>query len=46
MVGVDYMYMPFMHEQHAYGAMISINLPWLNASRREEVEAAEHAASA
>jgi cobalt-zinc-cadmium efflux system outer membrane protein len=46
MVGLDYMYMPFMHEQHAYGAMVSINLPWLSARRREEVEAAEHALTA
>jgi cobalt-zinc-cadmium efflux system outer membrane protein len=43
MVGLDYMYMPMMHEQHAYGAMVSINLPWLSSGRRAEVRAAERA---
>jgi cobalt-zinc-cadmium efflux system outer membrane protein len=46
MVGVDYWFMPLMDEQHAYGAMVSINLPWLNPKRREEVRVAERATAA
>lgn len=46
MAGVDYWFMPTLDERHGYGAMISINLPWLNAKRREEVKAAEHGATA
>jgi cobalt-zinc-cadmium efflux system outer membrane protein len=43
MVGADYWYMPLEAMPHAYGAMVSINLPWLNARHREEVAEAEHA---
>jgi len=43
MVGLDYWYMPMFPDfQHAYGAMVAINLPWLSGRRRdEEREAAE-----
>jgi cobalt-zinc-cadmium efflux system outer membrane protein len=46
MVGVDYMYMPFMEERHAYGGMVSMSLPWLNSKHRDEVHAAERAVTA
>jgi outer membrane protein, heavy metal efflux system len=46
MVGVDYWFMPTAEERHAYGAMVSINLPWLNPKHREEVRAAERATAA
>jgi cobalt-zinc-cadmium efflux system outer membrane protein len=46
MVGIDYWFMPVMDEQHAYGAMVSINLPWLNPKRREEVRVAKRATAA
>jgi outer membrane protein, heavy metal efflux system len=46
MVGLDYMFMPFMEERHGYGAMVSISLPWLNPRHRDEVRAAERAVDA
>lgn len=46
MVGVDYWYMPTLKAPHAYGAMVSVSLPWLNPKHREEWRAAELAASA
>ena len=46
MAGVDYMFMPTLDERHGYGAMISINLPWLNAKRREDVQVAERGVTA
>ncbi len=46
MVGLDYMLMPDQEVTHGYGAMASINLPWFSARHREEVRAAERAASA
>jgi outer membrane protein TolC len=46
MAGVDYWFMPTLDERHGYGAMISINLPWLNAKRREDVKVAERGVTA
>jgi outer membrane protein TolC len=46
MVGVDYWFMPTGEVQHAYGAMVSINLPWLNPRHGEEVREAEKSLSA
>lgn len=46
MVGADYWYMPTMPDQHAYGAMVSMSLPWLNPGRRDEVKAAERSSAA
>ena len=46
MVGADYWYMPMGPWPHAYGAMMSMTLPWLNPGRKEEVKAAEHLAAA
>lgn len=46
MVGLDYMYMPMDMYQHTYGAMVSMNLPWLNPGRTEEAKAAQHRLSA
>jgi outer membrane protein TolC len=46
MVGADYWYMPTFTTQHAYGAMVSMSLPWLNPRRRDEVKAAERASAA
>ena len=40
MVGLDYMYMPGMADPQGYGAMLSINLPWLNPARGAAVRAA------
>jgi cobalt-zinc-cadmium efflux system outer membrane protein len=42
MVGADYWLMPTMDEAHAYGAMVSMSLPWLNPERRAEARAAQH----
>lgn len=42
MVGADYMVMPMEESPHAYGAMVSINLPWLSGRRDDEVREAEH----
>jgi len=42
MVGLDYWYMPtFPDFQHAYGAMVAINLPWLSGRRHDEEREAE-----
>lgn len=41
-----YWFMPALDERHGYGAMISINLPWLNAKRREDVTVAERGVTA
>jgi len=42
MVGLDYWYMPMGSEvRHAYGAMVSMNLPWLSGRRRDEEAEAE-----
>jgi len=46
MVGADYWYMPTFPTHHAYGAMVSMSLPWLNPGRRDEVKAAERATAA
>jgi cobalt-zinc-cadmium efflux system outer membrane protein len=46
MVGADYWYMPMLSTQHGYGAMVSINLPWLNPRHRAEVQEAEHTLAA
>ncbi len=45
-VGVDYWLMPTADEKHAYGAMVMINLPWLNPGHRERVAAREHEVAA
>jgi cobalt-zinc-cadmium efflux system outer membrane protein len=45
-VGADYWYMPMFTTHHAYGAMVSMSLPWLNPRRRDEVEAAERTSAA
>jgi cobalt-zinc-cadmium efflux system outer membrane protein len=43
MLGLDYWYMPMGSEvRHGYGAMLSLNLPWLSGRRRDESEEAEH----
>jgi cobalt-zinc-cadmium efflux system outer membrane protein len=42
MVGVDYWYMPMFPDfQHAYGAMVAINLPWLSGRHGDEEREAE-----
>jgi outer membrane protein TolC len=41
MVGADYFWMPMRSEPHAYGAMASMTLPWLNPERRAAARAAE-----
>ena len=46
MVGADYWYMPAQPTRHAYGAMVSMSLPWLNPRHRDEVKAAERASGA
>jgi outer membrane protein TolC len=46
MVGADYWYMPMLHDQHGYGAMVSMSLPWLNPGRRDAIKAAEESAAA
>jgi outer membrane protein TolC len=46
MVGADYWYMPMFTTHHAYGAMVSMSLPWLNPRRRDEVKAAERTSAA
>ncbi|MFI5305917.1 MAG: TolC family protein [Polyangiales bacterium] len=42
MVGLDYWLMPQASNPHAYGAMVSMSLPWLNPQHDEEVREAEH----
>ncbi|HVZ73841.1 MAG TPA: TolC family protein [Polyangia bacterium] len=46
MVGADYWLMPSFATHNAYGAMVSMSLPWLNPGRRDEVKAAERAGAA
>ncbi len=46
MVGADYWYLPTVPTHNAYGAMVSMSLPWLNPGRRDEVRAAERASAA
>jgi outer membrane protein TolC len=47
MVGLDYWYMPMFPDfQHAYGAMVAINLPWLSGRRRDEEREAEQTVTA
>ena len=42
MVGLDYWYMPMFPDfQHAYGAMVAINLPWLSGRHGAEEREAE-----
>jgi outer membrane protein TolC len=43
MIGADYWFQPTMQITHAYGAMLTINLPWLNPRHGEEVREAEDA---
>jgi outer membrane protein TolC len=45
-VGIDYWLRPAGEPTHAYGAMVSINLPWLNPRHRAEVRAQEHEVTA
>jgi outer membrane protein TolC len=42
-VGADYWYLPQQSSSSAYGAMVSIDLPWLNPRHREQVAEVEHA---
>jgi outer membrane protein TolC len=46
MVGLDYMYMPYMHERHSYGAMVSVSLPWFGSRRRDQTTASERGVTA
>jgi len=47
MVGLDYWYMPMFPDfQHAYGAMVAINLPWLSGRRHDEEREAEQTVEA
>jgi outer membrane protein TolC len=47
MVGLDYWYMPMFPDfQHAYGAMVAINLPGLSGRRRDEEREAEQTVQA
>jgi cobalt-zinc-cadmium efflux system outer membrane protein len=41
MIGLDYWYMPMQPKPHAYGAMVTMSLPWLGSRRRDEREEAE-----
>ena len=42
MIGLDYWYMPMGTDvRHAYGAMVSMSLPWLSGRRRDEERGAE-----
>ncbi|MFO0723927.1 MAG: TolC family protein [Myxococcota bacterium] len=41
MLGLDYWYQPLMEPHHAYGAMLSMSLPWLNPQHSAETRAAE-----
>ena len=44
MVGVDYWYMPMNPDtHHGYGAMLTMNLPWLSGRRRDQEREAEQA---
>jgi len=46
MVGADYWYMPTQPAHNAYGAMVSMTLPWLSPRHRDEVKAAEQTSAA
>ncbi|HVR02229.1 MAG TPA: TolC family protein [Polyangia bacterium] len=46
MVGADYWYMPTQADVHGYGAMVAIDLPWLNPRHGAEVREAELALGA
>jgi len=48
MIGADYWYMPTLPQEmrHAYGAMVTVSLPWLNPRHRAEVKAAERTLAA
>jgi outer membrane protein TolC len=46
MVSADYWYMPTVPSPHAYGAMVTINLPWVNPRHGDEVREAEHSLAA
>lgn len=41
MVGADYWLMPTEDSPHAYGAMVSMSLPWFNPEHRAQARAAE-----
>lgn len=41
MVGADYWWMPLLEMPHAYGAMVTMSLPWLIPGRRADVREAE-----
>jgi cobalt-zinc-cadmium efflux system outer membrane protein len=46
MVGADYWYVPTQPAHSAYGAMVSMSLPWLNPRHGDEVKAAERTSAA
>jgi outer membrane protein, heavy metal efflux system len=46
MVGANYMAMPTQDSPHAWGAMVSMNLPWLNPRHGDEVRESEQALGA
>lgn len=46
MVGIDYWFMPTGEKTHAYGAMVSMNLPWINSQHREQARAQEYEVTA
>jgi outer membrane protein TolC len=41
MFGADYWLMPTLDDPHAYGAMLTMSLPWLNPGHRAEVREAQ-----
>jgi outer membrane protein TolC len=45
-VGADYWYLPQQSSPNAYGAMVSIDLPWLSPRYREQIVEAEHTLAA
>lgn len=42
MVGADYWLMPTQDMPHAYGAMVTMSLPWFSRGHRADVREAEH----
>ena len=46
MVGLDYWFQPTSDVRNAYGAMVGINLPWLNGKHQDDVDAAQAARDA
>jgi cobalt-zinc-cadmium efflux system outer membrane protein len=46
MVGLDYMNQPMQPDEHGYGGMLSMSLPWLNPGRRAAVRSAEKSLAA